>query len=79
MIATANAIDFNREPSKILGAGERGITTVVDKHGLPAIAVIPTPKPTSGAELGRRLARMRPQPEAAAAVASLIKGMDEAN
>jgi len=34
---------------------------------------------TSGAELGRRLARMRPQRKAAAAVAALIKGMDEAD
>jgi len=75
---TATAKQFNEEPSRILGEAEAGETVVIEKHGTPAAALVPMPLKTSGAELARRLARSAPQPETAATVEALIKGMDEA-
>lgn len=40
---------------------------------------IDLPARTSGAELARRLGKMKPQPKAAKAVADAIKTMDEAS
>lgn len=78
MTNTATATEFNREPSKFLRDAKRGVTTEVTDHGQASAALIPQPARTSGAELGRRLAKMNPEPEAASAVKALIKGMDEA-
>ncbi len=78
MIKTATARQFNQEPSRLLHDAERGATVVVEKYEKPVAALVPMPLPTSGQELGRRLARMQPQPQAAAAVAAAIQGMDEA-
>jgi prevent-host-death family protein len=78
MIATATATEFNRDPSKLLGRSERGDTILVSSDGKPAAALIPQPKPTSGAELARRLEKMKPAPETADAISEIIKGMDEA-
>ena len=78
MIAAATATEFKRDPSKLLGRSERGDTILVSSHGKPAAALIPQPKPTSGADLARRLATMKPAPETAAAIAAIIKEMDEA-
>ena len=79
MIATATSKQFNQEPSKLLKAADQGITTEITSHGQSRAALIPQPGVTSGAELGKRLARMKPEPDTAAAVAAVIKGMDEAD
>lgn len=79
MTHTTTATQFNREPSKLLRDARRGVTTEVTDRGQVTAALIPQPGITSGTELGRRLAGMKPQPETAAAVASLIKGLDEAH
>jgi prevent-host-death family protein len=79
MITNATATLFNREPSKVLGRAERGDTVVIEKHGEPCAVLIPHPRKTSGAELARRLRRLKPMPEAAEAVEKLIKGMDDAS
>jgi antitoxin (DNA-binding transcriptional repressor) of toxin-antitoxin stability system len=79
MIATATATLYNREPSKILGRVERGETVIIEKHGEPCAFMIPHPHKTSGAELARRLRRLKPMPEAANAVKKLVKGMDDAS
>lgn len=79
MTHTTTATQFNREPSKFLREAKRGVTTEVTDHGQATAALIPQPGVTSGAELGRRLAGMKPQPETAAVVESLIKGLDEAH
>ena len=78
MIATATATEYNRWPSKLLGRAERGETLLIENHGHPAAAIIPQPRPTSGTELARRLAAMRPDPKTASAVAAIIRGMDDA-
>ena len=78
MTKTTTATEFNREPSKFLRAAERGVTTEISKGGQVRAALIPQPGVTSGAELVRRLARTQPDPETAAEVERLIKGMDEA-
>jgi prevent-host-death family protein len=79
MITNATATLFNREPSKVLGRAERGDTIVIEKQGEPCAVLIPHPRKTSGAELARRLRRLKPMPEAADAVENLIKGMDDAS
>lgn len=76
---TATATQYNQTPSKILRDAKRGVTTEITDRGHPVAAVVPQPSVTTGAELGRRLAAMKPQPETAAAVAAVIKGLDEAN
>jgi len=79
MIAMATAAELNREPSKFLQQTERGDTILVSSHGKPAAALIPQPKRTSGAELARRLATMKPAPDTADAIDAILKGMDEAD
>lgn len=79
MTNTATATQFNREPAKFLRDARRGVTTEVTDHGQASAVLIPQPARTSGAKLGRRLAAMKPEPEAASAVEALIKGMDEAH
>jgi prevent-host-death family protein len=79
MIATETATRFNREPSKILGQAERGDTVIIEKHGEPCAVLIPHPRRTSGAEMARRLGRLKPSPQAADTVENLIKGMDDAS
>ena len=78
MSATATATTYNREPSKILGQVERGETVFVEKYGEPCAVMIPHPRRTSGADLARRMQHLKPCPEAADAVAALIKGMNDA-
>ncbi len=50
-----------------------------EKHGEPRKFKTPHPQITSGAELARRLRKLKPAPEAAAEVAAIIKGMDDAS
>ncbi len=78
MIATATATKFNRGPSEILKRVERGETMLVQKHGQPSAVLIPQPRITSGAELARRLSAMKPAPETASALETIIKGMNDA-
>lgn len=79
MITNATATLFNREPSKVLGRAERGETVFVEKFGEPCAILIPHPRKTTGADLARRVGRLKPAPAAATAVESLIKGMDDAS
>ncbi len=78
MTATASATTYNREPSKILGQVQRGETVFVEKHGETCAIIIPSPPRTSGADLARRMKHLKPAPEAADAVAAIIKGLDHA-
>jgi antitoxin (DNA-binding transcriptional repressor) of toxin-antitoxin stability system len=79
MTNAATATEFNREPSKFLRDARRGVTTEVTSHGQTTAALIPQPGITSGAELARKLSKMKPQPDAAAAVESIIQRLDEAD
>lgn len=79
MIATETATRLNREPSKILGQVERGNTVVIEKNGEPCAVFIPYPRRTSGAEMARRLRRLKPMPEAAKEVKELLQDMDNAS
>jgi antitoxin (DNA-binding transcriptional repressor) of toxin-antitoxin stability system len=78
MTTHATAKEFNQERNRLLHAAQNGTTVVIENRGRAVASMVPEPVATSGAELGRRLAKMKPQPETAAAVAALIKGMDEA-
>ena len=78
MMVTATATEFNRDPSKILGRSSMGDTVLVSSYVKPAAALIPQPKPTSGADLARHLITMKAAPETADAIAVIVKGMDEA-
>jgi len=77
MIVTSTATELNREPSRILGQVERGNTVVIEKHGLQVAWMIPEPRKTSGAQLARQLARLKPAPEAARELEAILKGMDD--
>jgi antitoxin (DNA-binding transcriptional repressor) of toxin-antitoxin stability system len=75
---TATATEHNREPSRLLRDAKRGIVTEITDHGRAVAALVPQPEVTSGDELARRLAKRKPEPETAAAIAKLIRGLDEA-
>jgi antitoxin (DNA-binding transcriptional repressor) of toxin-antitoxin stability system len=79
MITNATATFLNREPSKVLGRAERGETILIEKFGEVCAVIIPHPRQSSGAEIAKRLRRLKPMPEAADAVEKLIKNMDDAS
>lgn len=79
MIATRTARELNQEPSKVLRQVERGETVMVEKDGEPCAVIIPYPsRPTSGEELARRAAGLKPDPEGAAEIEAIIKDVDDA-
>lgn len=79
MISTETATRFNREPSKILGEVQRGNSVVIEKNGEPCAIIIPYPRRTSGAEMARRLRRLKPMPEAAKEMEKILKDLDDAS
>lgn len=79
MTTTTTATEFNRHPAKALQQAESGATVEITKEGRVTATLIPQPGVTPADALARSLREMEPQPEAAAEVARLIKGMDEAS
>lgn len=79
MIAIETATRYNREPSRVLGRVERGQTVLIEKHGLPVVAMIPMPRATDGPAIARRMEHLKPAPAAADALADILKGMDDAD
>ncbi|HEY3760695.1 MAG TPA: hypothetical protein VGN23_03010 [Verrucomicrobiae bacterium] len=77
MITNATATLLNRRPSKVLGRAQRGETVVIEKFGEPCAVIIPHPRKTSGAEIAKRLRRLKPMPDAAGAVEKIVKNMDD--
>jgi antitoxin (DNA-binding transcriptional repressor) of toxin-antitoxin stability system len=50
---------------------------VIEKFGEPCAVIIPHPRKTSGAEIAKRLRRLKPMPDAAGAVEKIVKNMDD--
>ena len=78
MTQTTTASEFNREPSSFLRAAEKGVATVITKHGESAAALIPQPGVTSGDAVARAFAGLKPDPKTASEVERIIAGVNEA-